>query len=959
MRNPVWTILSVLTTALKRLRANFGLALCALVALIAAVALAVSVPTYAEGASLRLLKSTLARQEQQTNRSAFALLFRYIGSSKGPLEWERVKSADEFISGAGLARLGLPRQGLARHVRTDPLRLLLPPSAGAANPFLKNVSIGFLSGMDGQMRIVDGAAPKVYTAAIKPGSPPIEVLIQQELADEIGINVGDQFSLVGTVGGKVASMTIKVAGLWAPVNAADPGWFYPPTALKDVVLVPEASYTGPLATYLKNEVGLALWFARLNGANLSATQAAPLLGRLDSLSAQAAGLVSGLKLEQSPRESLVRYRQDAQALILQLFVFSAPILALVLYFAALVAGLLVNRQRGEIALLKTRGVRNSQILGVYIVEWLLMGAIALASGPWLGLVFAQFMGRTRSFLQLTGDAPDLSLTLTWESLRFGVAAVALALLAALVPAFVASRRTLVDEQQQAARTLRTPFWQRFFLDILLLIPAVYGIYQLRRTGGLQLGAARGADPFSNPLLLLLPVLFCFALGLLAVRLIPLLLELLARLARGPNWVAPLVALRTLARQPGAYRGPLLLLILTLSLAAFSASMAATIDGALRTAIGYQVGAYTQLLETGQSTQPRNQPGQPGQPSRPDIQKEPRFLFVPVSDHLSVPGITAAARVGSYPDVSIQLGGSAPRAQLVGIDRVDFPKVIPRFDRAWGGGQSLGALMNMLAENYDGVLVSKDVLAKGVKIGDPLPALVKIADDQRTMTFKIIGSFDLWPGFYPQDGPILVANLDYVFDEMSGQYPYDVWIARDPAAKVEDLVAGVRKLGISVLDARDAATLTLDEQTQPRRQGLFGLLSVGFLAAGALTLLGFLLSALITARRRAIELGVLRALGMSGWQVAAELIIEQVLLVAAGVGAGTGIGLLAAQLVVPLLQVGAGPHPGTPGYPPQLAWDQVALIYVVFAVALLLTLLALAWIMGRMRLFQAVKLGDAN
>ncbi|HNP73149.1 MAG TPA: hypothetical protein PKK15_18695, partial [Kouleothrix sp.] len=76
-------------------------------------------------------------------------------------------------------------------------------------------------------------------------------------------------------------------------------------------------------------------------------------------------------------------------------------------------------------------------------------------------------------------------------------------------------------------------------------------------------------------------------------------------------------------------------------------------------------------------------------------------------------------------------------------------------------------------------------------------------------------------------------------------------------------------------------------------------------------------------------------------------------------AAAGLGLLAAQLVVPLLQVGAGPHPGTPAYPPQLAWDQVAIIYLVFGAALLLTLLALAWIMGRMRLFQAVKLGDAN
>jgi putative ABC transport system permease protein len=960
--NLLWTILSVLTTALKRLRANWGLALCALIALLAAVALAVSVPIYAEGASLRLLQSTLAKQERQTNRSAFALLFRYLGSTKGSLEWERVKPLDEFISGAGLARLQLPLQGLGRHVRTDQLRLLLPPTSGTADPFLKNVAIGFLSGLDDQIRLVDGAAPKASATPIKPGGAPIEVMIARELADEVGINVGDQFTLVGTVGGKVASIPIKVVALWEPVNANHPAWFYQPSALKDVVLAPEATFTGPVAAYLKNEVSLAVWFARLDGGALGAAQAVPLLGRIDSVGAQAAGLVPGLKLEQSPRESLVRYRQEAQALTLQLFVFSAPILALVLYFAGLVAALLVNRQRGEIALLKTRGVRNAQILGIYIVEWLILGAIALAAGPMLGLTFAAFMGRTQSFLQLAADAPELPLTLTWGSFQFGVLAVLLAMAAALLPAFVASRRTLVDEQQQAARTLRPPLWQRFFLDILLLIPSAYGIYQLRRAGGLQLGALKGADPFNNPLLLLVPVLFSFALGLLAARIIPLLFELLARLAKRPNWVAPLVALRTLARQPGAYRGPLLLLVLTLSLAAFSASMAATLDGALRAAIGYQIGAQTQLLETGQSTErqgPQPPGGQPQPPGKKDIQEEPRFLFVPVGDHLDVPGVTAATRVGAYDDVTIQLGGTNAKAQLVGIDRVDFPKVIPRFDRAWGGGQSLGALMNMLARDYDGVLVSRDVLAKGLKIGDTLPALVRIADDQRQVSFKIIGAIDLWPGFYPQDGPVVVANLDYVFDEMSGQYPYDVWIAHAPGAKPDDIAAGVRGLGIALVDVRDAATLIAEEQRQPRRQGLFGLLSVGFIAAGALTLLGFLLSALITARRRAIELGVLRALGMSGWQVAAELVIEQVLLVAAGIGAGTGIGLLAARLVVPLLQVGAGPHPGTPAFPPVLAWDQVALIYIVFAAALLLTLFALAWIMGRMQLFQAVKLGDAN
>ncbi len=238
-------------------------------------------------------------------------------------------------------------------------------------------------------------------------------------------------------------------------------------------------------------------------------------------------------------------------------------------------------------------------------------------------------------------------------------------------------------------------------------------------------------------------------------------------------------------------------------------------------------------------------------------------------------------------------------------------------------------------------------------------MLSLFGDRREVRFRIVAAVDLWPGYYPQDGPIVVANLNYIFDQMGGQYPYDVWINRAPDAEVAQIVSGVRGLGIAVVDARDAATLIAQEQMQPRRQGLFGLLSVGFIASGALTLLGFLIAALISARRRAIDLGVLRALGMSGFQVAVELTIEQVLLVAAGIGAGTGIGLLAARLVVPLLQVGAGPHPGTPAYPPQIAWDQVSLIYIVFGVALLLTLFALSFTLGRMKLFQAIKLGDAN
>lgn len=951
MRN-LRSILAVFTTALRRLSANALLALCALLALTAAVALSVSVPVYAEAASLRLLNAELRKQEQRTGRSAFALLFRYVAAWNGPLEWEQAAQADAFLSDTGVRSLELPIDGIARHARTEPQRLFLPPSGTGENQFLKNVPIGFITGLEGQIRIVDGSPPRPAAAG-----EAIDVMISRSLADELGLNVGERLVLVSG-GSRPAQLALVIAAVWEPINARDPAWFFQPDNLKDLLLTAEQSYAGPIAETLRGEVGQTLWYIRLNGAGMTAAEAAPLLARIDAVRTRAATFVPGLRLEQSPADALERYRQNAEALTLQLAVFSVPILGLTLYFTSLVATLLVNRQRGEIALLKTRGVRDGQILGTYLVEWLILGALAVSMGPTLGLMFAELMGRTESFLRLADRTEALALALTPSNLLFGLGAVGVTILAALIPAFAATRRTLVDEQRQAARVLRPPFWQRFYLDVLLLIPPLYGIYQLQQSGGLQLGGMGGADPFSNPLLILVPLLLCFALGLFVVRIVPLLAGLLERLFMLTNMVVPLVALRSLARQPGTYRGPLLLLLLTLSLAAFSSSMAATIDGALHLAVRYQVGAQAQLFETGETArrQGGNQPGIPNPPG--GAQDDAQFVFVPVSEHLAVPGILAATRVGVY-EAGVQVGAQNKTAQVIGIDRLDFPKVIQFFDRRWAEGQPLGALMNLLARNRSGVIVSRDLLAGGRKVGDALPLTLRIGTEQREVRLRILAVVDLWPGFYPQNGPIVVANLDAIFDEIGGQYPYDVWITRDPAVEINQIVTDARTRGIQVIDAIAAETILREEQARPQRQGLFGVLSVGFIAAGALTLLGFLLAGLINARRKTIELGVLRALGLRGSQVVLILVIEQVLLVAAGIGAGTGIGLLVAMLVVPLMQVGAGPYPGTPAYAAQIAWSDISLIYLIFALALMLTLLALIISLSRMQLFQAVKLGDAN
>jgi putative ABC transport system permease protein len=809
-----------------------------------------------------------------------------------------------------------------------------------------------LTGLDAQIRLLDGALP----APAPDLSQPADVLVSRAFAETIGLNVGDELRTIATVRGNPIALPLRVSGIWEAVDPRDPAWPLQVDSFRDVLLVAEPTFVGPIAAALETPVSQVLWFRRLDPGALAPGQAAPLLGQVERLQVEAAARLPGLRIEQGPGEPLSRYRRAAIALAAQLTVVAAPTFGLVFGFVVLVAGLLAQRQAGEAALLVTRGVGAGQILAIATVEWLLLGALALVLGISPGLALARVVGATSSFLRLDPTLPPVAVTLTADAVGAALLVVGLALLAVLLPTASAARRTLADAQRSRSRASRPPFWQRAWLDVLLLIPALYGLWLLRR-GDSLLG---GRDPVAEPLLLVVPMLLCLSTGLLLARLLPRMFALLAGFAARLPWLAPVLALRVLARQPETYRGSFVLLVITLSLALVSAGVAATADTALHAAVAYRVGAQTQLIETGESAEAAG-PGALGQDSaaeRRDIREEPRFLFVPVSERLTVPGITAASPVGRY-NAALRLGGAVTTAQLVGIDRLSFPQVTRSFDPAWADGASLGELMNRLAAAPDGVLVSRAALERGVQIGDRLPITAELFGDRRELSLRVVGVIDLWPGVNPQAGPILVMNLDALFDQMGGQYPFNVWIARDPDVPLASIAAGVRGIGVRLVDVVDAAALIRTEQARPERQGLFGMLSVGFVTSAGLSVVSFVLSTLIAARRRVVELGVLRAMGMPGGAVRRTLLLEHGTTIGFGLAGALIIGIAVALLVVPGLHVGVGPWPGIPPVAVAPPWEAAALLGIGAATALLAALLALLLMQRRLRLIEAVKLGEVS
>jgi len=337
-----------------------------------------------------------------------------------------------------------------------------------------------------------------------------------------------------------------------------------------------------------------------------------------------------------------------------------------------------------------------------------------------------------------------------------------------------------------------------------------------------------------------------------------------------------------------------------------------------------------------------------------------WVFIPVTEHLKVPGIEAATRVGNYP-ARVSIGTAGGRGRFFGIDRLDFPAAA--FFRRDFSYSQLGSLMNRLALDNSAILVSPNFLANfSLSSGDRVPLSISIIGETKTIEFTIAGVVSYFPTFYPdpeQDlNYLFVGNLDYLFEQMGAMFPYDVWIKTAPGADEYEIQKQLLELDIRVVSMKSSQYAINQEQRRPERTGVFGILSVGFMAAAVLTLLGFLLHAFISFRRRYIDLGILRAIGLSVSQMISFLGIEQLVIIAGGITAGTVLGVVVSYLFIPFLQVGTAQHIDVPPFVVLIAWNDITKIYVIFAAMLLLAIAGMIWFLMRLRIFEAVKLGEA-
>lgn len=515
-------LLTIFMIAIKRLYAQKGLTLATLVGLGVITALMFSIPLYADAVYFRVLREELAQQPSTvthpSTHSPFTFMFRYIAAWHGLVSWEDVRLVDEYLSGPAIFELELPRQLFVRYFKTENFHLLPQEDAAYADikDPLTSVNFGFISGVEHQITLLEGDFP--VEADASPDST-VEILMSEVLASRLGVHVGETyltFTRQEVNGARQTTLIpIRVAGIWRASNPDHTFWFTPPHTLHELLLVPEETFLKRISPYMEGEIATALWYLIMDGSNVHASDAGPLLNRITTIQQQTSALLPKISLHISPIDALRRYQHAATLLTILLYAFSVPILFLILTFINLVIRLSVERRRNEIAVLRSRGATTGQIIGMAALEGTILGGIALVIGLPVGELIAEIMGQTQTFLNFTTQA-DLRVGVTTPTLYIGIITIGLTLATQVIPTIEAAGHTIVSYKQVKARSLRPPWWQRAWFDAWLFAPAAYGTYLLARQGSI---IWPGTDeiientPFQNPLLFLVPALAIFALTL--------------------------------------------------------------------------------------------------------------------------------------------------------------------------------------------------------------------------------------------------------------------------------------------------------------------------------------------------------------------------------------------------------------------------------------------------------------
>jgi ABC-type lipoprotein release transport system permease subunit len=607
----MFRIISRLLTAwpmvAKRGLAHWRLLSSVIIGVLLASAIMAGTVIYFDALRELALKNTLSKlTTNQTNI--------LVKADRGPTTQQEYTKVGNAMIGEINARVSWMLRDSVRGGKSATFFLAAPGREAAAGQDNARTYFAFTPRLDQHITILPGGRPPQEQALSSGPRQPLhlEAIAPVEAARLFGVGVGDSLSAVPWWDDVIPYATVTISGLFERKDPDNEFWHLDDTIYQASTsgsfraipfYVSEKTFFEVLGAAFRDLDSTYGWLLAVDRGSLNAGNATSALADIQTMERRLSTDLFGYRQLTSLDRALEEYDQRLFFSKLPMFIILILIAVVILYYVVTLSSLLVEQQRAEVALLRSRGATSAQVLVVFVLEGATISLLAIIVAPLLAAFVIGLLGFTPAFSGLSG-AGWLSVGISRGAYMMSALGGLLSFAALMVPAVQASRIGVTRHRQQAARPTGQPFFQRYYLDVLLLVVSVILFRQLTEQGSVVATSLFGRVTV-NQVLLAVPAVILVALAMVLLRLFPLSIRFLS--GDSPAIVDIVVAGTALILAPlilldGAFNGGgltwLAQLAMLLALAGVYAAMRFTKWMPFSVAIPIQAGLVAGILLVG-------------------------------------------------------------------------------------------------------------------------------------------------------------------------------------------------------------------------------------------------------------------------------------------------------------------------------------------------------------------------
>lgn len=916
--------------------------ICLLIGNILLIAVAVSHPMYRTSSFQRMLTDEFKAYEEAKNDwpTVFCMVYRKSGKTEGT----SVETVKYYMEAAN-EQFDVPLLYKTRFITLNELQI--SPVIARDETIGRSVRIASMTGIRDHIELVSGRYPQDGLT----DDGVIEVAVSQVAERVQDLLLGEEYNVDKFTDLDGNPYKIRIVGIFKKINEDEEYWPGSAASLNKEGFVSEKTFDELFLETKEKQDYYAYsltWHCVWDYTKIRPQDVKHIVRTTHDIQNNPN---YGRTVQDNKYEAILEdYSAKAKKVEASLLILQIPAMLLLCAFLYMISGQMLSMEQNEISLMKSRGAKRYQIIGLYFMQSFFLGVISLFAALPLGRVICNVLGSASNFLEFSAKR-QLEVKYSTDILFYAGGALLAGIIMTVIPVIGYSKVGIVNLKQGKHRAKRS-FWKVSFLDVICLAVSLYGYYNFMRNKENIMQDILAGESL-DPMIYFSSSLFILGAGLFLLRIQPLLIKVVFAIRKKNLRPGIYASLLETIRSGKKQEFIMIFMIMTVALGIFNATVARTIVENAEQNAKYVNGTDIVLKEQWSDNSYAMQT---------DPTVEFKYIEPDFNKYGTIEGVDGLTKV-LHKTTNVSSGKVRANADVLGIVPSEFAV---QTEIADGLNQyDYYDYLNVLASVENGALVSENFMTKlGLSIGDS----VSFSDSHfGKVVVRICGFFSYWPTYEPtvyvqnKDGSMgkadqymVVANLTYL-EKQWGPTPYEVWMKSDDTKGIYDFVEANTKLRLtrfSDLDEIEDETLT-----DTLFQGTNGILTMSFIVVLILCAVGYLIYWIMSIRSRELLFGVLRAMGMKKREITGMLVVEQICSGVFSIVAGAGVGLMASKLYVPLVQSAyAADNQVLPLRLITSQDDMIKLFAVIFAV-MLVCLVIIARIVSRMNISNALKLGE--